>query len=180
MFSGEWLWSYLLPLENDSDLIYYLWRMTLILSITSGEWLWSDLLPLENDSDLIYYLWRMTLILSITSGEWLWFYLLPLENDWSYLLPLENDSDLIYYLWRMTLILSITSRLRGRCGRNRMVVGFTTTCPISTNVVSSNPAQGKVYSIQHYMIQLPSDLRQVSGFLQVFRFTQPIQLTATI
>ena len=29
----------------------------------------------------------------------------------------------------------------GRRGRDRMVVGFTTTCGISANVVSSNPAQ---------------------------------------
>jgi hypothetical protein len=34
-----------------------------------------------------------------------------------------------------------------------MVVGFTTTYEISTKVVSSNPAHGKVYSIQHYVIK---------------------------
>ena len=42
--------------------------------------------------------------------------------------------------------------------------------PITTNVVSSNLIHGKVYSIQHYMIKFVSDLRQVSGFLRVFRF----------
>ena len=39
----------------------------------------------------------------------------------------------------------------GRRGRDRMVVGFTNTYAISaitTNVVSSNPAHDKVYSIQ--------------------------------
>jgi hypothetical protein len=36
--------------------------------------------------------------------------------------------------------------------------------PIATKVVSSNP----VYSIQYYVIKFASDLRQVSGFLQVF------------
>jgi hypothetical protein len=40
--------------------------------------------------------------------------------------------------------------------------------PISTNVVSSNPAHGDVYSIQHYVIKFISDLRQVDGFLRVF------------
>ena len=30
---------------------------------------------------------------------------------------------------------------------------------ITTNVVSSNPAQGKLYSIQHYVIKCVSDLR---------------------
>jgi hypothetical protein len=46
------------------------------------------------------------------------------------------------------------SRLSGgRRGRDRMVVGFTTTCAISaciiTKVTSSNPVHGEVYSIQH-------------------------------
>ena len=56
-----------------------------------------------------------------------------------------------------------------RC-RNRMVVGFIATymqsVPITTNVVSSNPARGEVYSIQHYVIKFVSALRQVGGFLQ--------------
>jgi hypothetical protein len=34
-----------------------------------------------------------------------------------------------------------------------------------TKVVSSNSVQGEVYSIQHYVIQFVSDLRQVGGFL---------------
>ena len=36
------------------------------------------------------------------------------------------------------------------------------------------------YSIQHYVINFVSDLRQVSGFLRVLRFPPPIKLTATI
>ena len=56
-------------------------------------------------------------------------------------------------------------------GRGRMVVGFTTTyiqsVPNTTKVVSSNC--GKVYSIQHYVIKFVSDLRQIGGFLRVFR-----------
>ena len=36
--------------------------------------------------------------------------------------------------------------------------------PLTTNVASSNPAHGDVYSIQHYVIKFVSDLRQVSGF----------------
>ena len=39
--------------------------------------------------------------------------------------------------------------------------------PIITKVVSSNPAHGKVYSIQHYVIKFVSDLQQASDFLQV-------------
>jgi hypothetical protein len=39
--------------------------------------------------------------------------------------------------------------------------------PITTKVVSSNSAQGEVYSIQHYVIKFVSDLRPVRGFLKV-------------
>ena len=39
--------------------------------------------------------------------------------------------------------------------------------PITTKVVSSNPADGEVYLIQRYVIKFVSDLRQVIGFLQV-------------
>jgi hypothetical protein len=41
---------------------------------------------------------------------------------------------------------------RGRCGRDRMVVGFTTIS--SYHHLRSNPAHDKVYSIQHYVISL--------------------------
>jgi len=36
--------------------------------------------------------------------------------------------------------------------------------PITTKATSSNPAHGKVYSIQYYVIKFVSDLRQVGGF----------------
>ena len=51
---------------------------------------------------------------------------------------------------------------------------------ITTKVVSSNPVHGEVYSIQHFVIKLVSDLRHVGGFLQVLRFPPPIKLTAMI
>jgi hypothetical protein len=61
--------------------------------------------------------------------------------------------------------------LSGRLGRDRIVVGFTTTyaMSITTNVVSS---------IQHYVIKFVSDLQQDAGFLQALRFPPPIKLTA--
>ena len=37
----------------------------------------------------------------------------------------------------------------------------------TTNVVSSNPVHGEVYSVQHYVIKFVSDFRQVGGFLRV-------------
>ena len=52
--------------------------------------------------------------------------------------------------------------------------------PITTTVVSSNLAQGKVYSIQQYVIKFVSDLRQVACFLWALRFPPPIKLTTTI
>jgi len=46
-----------------------------------------------------------------------------------------------------------------------MVVGFQLPVSITTKVVSLNPADGQVYSIQDYVVKFVSDLRQVSGFL---------------
>ena len=37
--------------------------------------------------------------------------------------------------------------------------------PITTNVVSSNPSHGEVYSIQHYVIKFVSHLRQANAVL---------------
>jgi hypothetical protein len=56
---------------------------------------------------------------------------------------------------------------RGRRGRDRMVVGFTTNCANSAyyQVLSSDPVHGEVYSIQHYVIQFVLDFRQVEHFL---------------
>jgi hypothetical protein len=51
---------------------------------------------------------------------------------------------------------------------------------ITTKVVTSNPAHGEVYSIQHYVMKFVSDLRQVGGFPLVLRFPPPIKLTVTI
>ena len=66
---------------------------------------------------------------------------------------------------------------RDHPGRDRMVVGFTTTymhsVPITTNGVSSNLDQGEV-------IKFVSDLRQVVGFLRVLWFPSLIKSTATI
>ena len=49
---------------------------------------------------------------------------------------------------------------RGHHGSDRMVVGIPTTqlpvqsVTITTNVVSSNPIHGEVYSIQHYVMKV--------------------------
>ena len=36
--------------------------------------------------------------------------------------------------------------------------------PITTNVVSSNPVQSEVHSMEHFVKMFVSDLRQISGF----------------
>ena len=47
--------------------------------------------------------------------------------------------------------------------------------PITTKVVSSNPARGEVYAIHHFVIKMVSDLRHVCDFLRVPRFYPPIK-----
>ena len=59
---------------------------------------------------------------------------------------------------------------RGR--RGRMVVGLNS--PINTNVVSSNPVIARD-TRPHYVIKFLRNLRQVSGFSPVLRFSSPIQ-----
>ena len=49
--------------------------------------------------------------------------------------------------------------------RGRVVIVLQLVLQLS-NVVNSNSAHGKVYSIQHYVTKCVSDLRQVSGFLR--------------
>ena len=57
----------------------------------------------------------------------------------------------------MKLLLHLHLCIRGRRGRDQLVVGFTTTA-IKTKVLSTNPAHGEVYSIQQYVIKFVSDL----------------------
>ena len=47
---------------------------------------------------------------------------------------------------------------------------------ITTKAMSLNPAHAEIYSIQHYVVNFVSDLRQVSGFIRVLRvsFTNKI------
>ena len=46
--------------------------------------------------------------------------------------------------------------------------------------MSSKPAHGEVFSIQHYLIKLIIDLQKAVEFLRVLRFPPSIKLTATI
>jgi hypothetical protein len=66
---------------------------------------------------------------------------------------------------------------KGRRGRDRMVVGFTTTYSISVYhhwccEFESRSGRG----VQHYVIKFVNDLQQVGNFLRVLRFPPPINL----
>ena len=66
-----------------------------------------------------------------------------------------SDDGLVYHL---------IFKWGGRHDRDRKVVGCISTCAINTyhnNVVSSNPYQ----AIQHNVVKLASDLRQVGGLI---------------
>ena len=85
----------------------------------------------------------------------------------------------IHYLINVINFL-VTNNKRGRRGRDRMVVGFTTTFAISVYHHWScdfESRSGEVYLIQPYVINFVSDLRHVGGFLRALRFLPPIILT---
>jgi len=70
---------------------------------------------------------------------------------------------------------------RGRRGRDRMVVRFTTTYAISVYHHWFCEFESRSWrGIQHYVIKFVSDLRQFGGLLRVLWFPPPIKLTATI
>jgi len=66
----------------------------------------------------------------------------------------------------------------GRRDHDPTFVGLKTTYVTNRyhHIVMSNPAHGQVYSMHHYVIKFASDLRQVGGILQMFRFPPPIEL----
>ena len=85
--------------------------------------------------------------------------------------------NLVFY------IRSTTISLRGRRGRDRIVVGSTTIYAISVYhhlccEFESRSWQGVLDTT--LCDNFVNDLRQVGGFLLVFRFPPPIKLTATI
>jgi hypothetical protein len=79
-------------------------------------------------------------------------------------------------------VISLNQLLAGPSfGRDRMVVGFTTTDAISGYhhwwcEFEFRSGRG----VQHYVIKFVSDLRQVGGNLRVLRFPPPIKQTSTI
>jgi len=73
--------------------------------------------------------------------------------------------------------------MQGCHGRDRIVVGFTTTCTISAYHNQScefEPCSWQDVLDTTLCDKFVSGLRQVGGFLQVLQFPPPIKLTATI
>ena len=76
----------------------------------------------------------------------------------------------------------LSFEIRGHRGRDRMVVGSLTTYATSVyhrQCCEFQSRSAEVYSIQHYVIKLVSDLQQVGDFLQAL-LSPPIKLAATI
>ena len=89
----------------------------------------------------------------------------------------RNVQLMVFYF----LIWSGLGFLGGLRGSDRMIVGFTTTYAISAFhhwFYEFEFRSGR--GVQHYVLKFVSDLRQVSGFLQVLRFPPPMKLTVTI
>jgi hypothetical protein len=91
----------------------------------------------------------------------------------------RNSTDLIMDEIKTRLFMLFWSwhSLGGRRGRDRMIVEFTTTYAISAYhhwccEFESRSGRGA----QHYVITFVSDLRQVGGFLRMFRYPSPLKL----
>ena len=88
----------------------------------------------------------------VKESKWELFILIRLRQ-------LEQGTVVVVIVWKLNLQLPMQAM------------------PITTKIVSSNPAHGEVYSIQYYVIKFDSVLWQVGGFPQ---FPPTRKLSATI
>ena len=102
------------------------------------------------------------------------------QNSIYYLMKYIN---IVYYYFGRTKFITIVLSSYSISGAVMVVIIWqldlqlpVQSVPITIKVVSSNPVHGKVYSIQYYAIKIVSNLRQVRGFLWIFRFPPPIKL----
>jgi hypothetical protein len=94
------------------------------------------------------------------------------------------SSNLLLFL--LLFLSSSSSKCANLCFRDRCIchpisVGFTTTYVISAYhhwCCEFESRSGR--NVQHYVIKVVSNLRQVDGFLRVLWFPPPTKLTATI
>ena len=77
------------------------------------------------------------------------------------LLMLVELLTIIVYTFFSSCVLVVILLTFSRPGRNRMIVGFTTTGAISAyhHYCEFKPVHGEMYSIQHYVIEFIGDLR---------------------
>jgi hypothetical protein len=114
-------------------------------------------------------------------GCWIWTKrgMLDLKTTYhSCKISYKTNKQKQFAWWCLTPLSTIFPLYRGSRGRDRTVVGFTTTYAISTyyHWCCEFESQSE-RSVKHYVIKFVSDLRQVGGFLRVLRFPPPITLT---
>ena len=94
------------------------------------------------------------------------------------------DKSYLTFCYICSTVMNLIESRENR-GRDRMVVGFITTCAINVYHhyhCAFEPRSGEASSIYIYkhVIKFVSDLRQVGGLLRVLGFPPPIKVTATI
>jgi hypothetical protein len=97
---------------------------------------------------------------------------------YDFLLDFETVTILWYFMFFILFIY-----LSGHLGRDRMIVGFSTTCAISVYHHWSCEFESRSWwgvLIQHYVVTFVSNLQQFGGFFCVLRFPPSIKLTTTI
>ena len=82
-------------------------------------------------------------------------------NSWLY----KNILHLNFFFTNGTFLYNFLTEIRGSCGRDRMVVGFTTTYAISDYRHSSNPAQARCtrYNIIWYSLSVTCGRLMISS-----------------
>jgi hypothetical protein len=96
----------------------------------------------------------------------------------------QEYHDMNHKLWNIVWTKARTHRFRFRLRPNKrhliyIYVHYHALLVKIKKIVRESRSR-EVYSIQHYMINFVSDLRQVGGFLRVLRIPPSIRLTATI
>ena len=99
------------------------------------------------------------------------------EDKLSYEVIVTKIEESLHFLVKKIIIRNVLNFW----SRGRMAVGLSTTFAISAyhheHFEFEPPSE---QDAQHYVVKFVSDLRQVGGFLRVFRFPPPIKLTSTI
>jgi hypothetical protein len=85
--------------------------------------------------------------------------------------PLIAQTSCILNFWENTKNTILATGLKPHSGQ-----GMPCRCVVAMVIIESRSGRG----VQHYVIKFVSDLRQVGGFLSVFRFPPPIKLIAFV